>query len=243
MNVQTFERYAQPVEVHAILSRTAYSIASQNAIAAQWVWTEKSVAVWQAEFDAVRELGTGLQSILSARDSELDLAESHLGAQLRQLHDDTVAGLGVARIRWRQQAERRLAFRQLSALGRSPEETLAEAELWELAWEEFDPGFVPMDGLTLAVFAARRLEAVAAQRSVRRARLHRALAAGRLAVAMVDLEDTAQAWYAEATSIFPEGSGATAEVIRSVPTTYVPRYAEASKRRRAAAREAAKPAG
>ena len=243
MNGNIFERYAQPVEVHAIINRTAYSIACQTQIAAEWVWQEKSVAVWQAELDAVQEMGTGLQAILTARDAEMNGAESHLGAQLQQLHDDTVAGLGVARIRWRQHPERGIAFRQLSGLGRTPEQTLAEAEMWELAWEEFEPGFVPMDGLTLAVFASRRTAAMAAMRAVRRARLRRALDAGNLAVAMVNLEDTAQAWYAEATSIFPEGSGVAAEVIRSVPTSYVPRYAEASKRRRAAARQAAEPAG
>ena len=51
----------------------------------------------------------------------------------------------------------------------------------------------------------------------------------------------AQAWYAEATGIFSDPESAVAAVLRSIPTSYVPRYAEASKLRRAAAREAAEP--
>ncbi len=239
VNTDTIERFSQPAEVEATLNRTRYTIACQKNIAAEWVWPELSTVAWHALLDAVIHPQTGLRHLLLQRDTDRDLAEANLRAHQKNLHDATVASLGIARIRWRGQPERRLVFAQLSALGRTVEETLEEAELWESAWEEIDPAFVAGEGLTLATLTALRAEVLAAVSASRSARIRRTAAAGALAVAVLQLDDLAQAWYAEATSVFPDASQGMGEQIRSIPTTYVPRYADAAKKRRAAKRAAA----
>lgn len=241
MNTATIERFSQPAEVQAVIERTRYTIACQNVIAPEWVWSELSTTAWEAQLNGVTHPQTGLRQRLVESDSERDQKEAELNELLKHLHDATVTSLGIARIRWRGQPARRLVFAQLSALGRNPGENLAEAELWELAWEEIDPGFVAAEGLALADFAARRAAAVAAIRPVRRACIRRASVAGQLAVALLALDDVAQAWYAEATSVFRDSDQGAGEVIRRLPTTYVPRYAEAARRRRAAAAAPAAP--
>jgi len=232
------ERLLQPADTAAILNRTRYSIATQHLLAGDWIWAELSLADWEAQLDEVDHGATGWSVRLVESEQDMIRAAAELTLQLTELHDATVTALGVARIRYRRQEESALLFQELSALGRYPEETLAEAERWELAWEEIDPAFVPVAGLTLAAFAARRVATLAAQRAARRTRLRRAQAAARLALALRALNDTAQAWYAEARSVFPPGH-ARAELLEAVPTTYVPRYAEAAKLRRQAKRATA----
>ena len=106
-------------------------------------------------------------------------------------------------------------------------------------WEEVDPAWVPIAGLTLTFFQELLTTARTAQREERRMRVRRRRAGAALAVALSELWDLSVRWYDIATAVFADEESDGASVLRQIPTTYVPRYAEAAKQRRAARKAAA----
>ena len=98
---------------------------------------------------------------------------------------------------------------------------------------------MPLPGLTLLSLQAQ-LAATHAARRVWRQKLTAARrATARLAAAVLAVDREAKDWYAAATAVY-EADSTEGTVLRStIPTTYVKRYAEAAKKRRAAKRAAA----
>lgn len=235
MNVDYLERISQEADAKSIMERVAATVATQVILADRWVWSEKDLAAWEAEVDAIQNPMTGWSVRRETEVTARDLAEGALETALKTLHDSTVSGVSIVRIRWRRQPERLLVLAGLSASGTTAAEILEEAERWELAWEEIDPAWEPVAGLTLTVFQVQIAAARAAQREVRRGALRTRLVTGQYGMALHAINDAAQAWYAEATATFRQDRSAS-ELLDSIPTTYVARYYEAAKRRRAARR-------
>ena len=180
MNTDVIERILQPAAADAALERALYTLAAQKQIADRWVWTEKDVATWETELAAITTTETGLRDRHGAAHAAWSVAEADWSVGLEELHAATVTGVGVARIRWRRDAERRLVLAALEAGGSTAEEILREAAGWEAAWAELEPTLVPAPGLTLAAFQAQHAAVRAAGQALRVAEVRRRLAAGQV---------------------------------------------------------------
>jgi len=142
--------------------------------------------------------------------------------QLYDLHRRTVHGVTMAKTRHRNHVANLAILSELTARGTSRAETLAEALAWEVTWAKIDPEWCPLTGNTLAAFRALRKQcAEELQQAYRDARSDYSLEAEKLSTMMTDLKQSLDAWYAEASAVFPAGTP-QGDLIRTVPTTYRP---------------------
>jgi hypothetical protein len=200
-----------------------------------------------ADYLAAREtIRGGADDLEQAHvDAESDERQAHRVAEilLAELHKSTVRALAVVRVAWAGDQERMEVVAPLRASAQKGAAILGEAEAWETAWAELDPAYAPVPELTLPGFQAQIVAAQEALAEARRMTVRRQRAGARLALALASLNQFNLRLYAVATAMFgpetPEG-----EMVRkTITTTYVPRYHEAAKRRRAARRaEKAAPA-
>lgn len=204
-----------------VVERVLATVAVQVQIADVWIWEERTVASWETDLSIIDEPVTGLATRVVHAETLAKQAAGALKGVLDRLHDSTVTAVELARVRYRAQPELRGILRKCSAGGTTRVEITDEAEEWELAWEEIEPGWVPVPGLTLAAFSALRAQVSALLRALRQARVRKAHAEGRLHAALAVLETDAQAWYASASSIFREGTEER-EMLAGIPTTYTP---------------------
>jgi hypothetical protein len=208
---------------HFIINRVQTTIATQNIIADKWVWDELDVPGWQAKLDTLENPETGLRFAVLRADGAEGGARAGWDVTLSELHEETVTGVGAARVRWRRQRPEREIVAALSARAQDRAGRFDEAEAFAIAWEELEPAWEPVPGMTLAAFSAKVELARTNRRETLLLELRRRRAEGRLMVAAAELEELAQAWYAVATSIFSGTSDATravAELLANIPTTY-----------------------
>lgn len=203
-------------DVEFIIVRLADTIAVQAAIALEWVWDEVSLAQWDANQAVLVGTPTSLIEVQIGLDLDVNQAAGKLASVLRSLHDATVTGVGLARVRFRKEVEFAVVIGALSAAGQSRQAILDDAEEWVLAWEDVAPAWEA--GLSLAAFEALRADGEAALRALRKAQVRMRRGAGQLRVAALEIEDLLQAWYGAATAIFPADT-VNGEVVRSIKTT------------------------
>jgi hypothetical protein len=223
----------QFAEKEAILDRVLKTSTMMDALATEWVWDVISPADFYAALTAIRGPSDSLEWVAET----VGFEERHaLRAQervLAELHKATVRALAVARVAWGEDTERLMVLASLGASAQQGPEIGEEAEAWETAWMEVDPGFVPVAGLTLASFQEKIAAARAAAVEARRWTVQRQRAQARLALALHQVNQWSQRWYAVATAMFDAETPQGDKVRRAIPTTYVPRYYAAAKRRRA----------
>jgi hypothetical protein len=199
-----------------VVERLKQTVAIQATIANDWVWSEMTLVAWDAKLDQLVGFPTSLVEVQIGLETDVNLASSGAAGVLKKLHDATVTGVELARVRFRKEVEFVWVLGALSAAGRSRQAILEEAEEWALAWEELAPEWEA--GMSLAAFEALRAEGLAAMRELRRAQVRMRRGAGRLRVLALEVEDLCQAWYAAATAIFAADT-VNGEVVRSIKTT------------------------
>lgn len=79
----------------------------------------------------------------------------------------------MARLSWAADPAHSKVVAALRSGGQVARDIVDEAEAWEIAWEEVDPAFAPVTGLTLAAFQTLLATTRTAQGAVRRAAVHR----------------------------------------------------------------------
>ena len=203
-------------DVEFIKNRLADTIAVQATIAPDWVWDELSLAQWDAKQEELVGTPTSLMEVQRGLEADVNLAAGRLAVALQSLHDATVTGVGLARVRFRKEVEFAAVIGALSAAGQSRQAILDDAEEWVLAWEDLAPAWEA--GMSLAAFEALRAGGEAALRALRRAQVRMRRGAGRLRVLALEIEDLLQAWYGAATAIFTADT-VDGEVVRSIKTT------------------------
>jgi hypothetical protein len=165
----------------------------------------------------------GQEALTSAAEQAMLAARGAWDAALDQLHGWTVQGVGMAKARCRNDAAKSAQLANLSASASGRESVLAEALAWESAWASVDAAWVPLPGLTLAAFAALRKHANEDLKTAHAdARATWRKASARLGEMAGDLTDVSQAWYANATRVFPEGTPEGDMIRGTIPTTYNP---------------------
>jgi len=206
-----------------------------HALEDRWTWGDKTPEQYRALLSTVQGGANTLGNLRIVAQTVEGGAEAEVNVGMSELHRATVRGLGVARIAWTGETGRAYLVAALSASGKSATDILREAQDWETAWRLTDPVFIPTAGLTLAGLQGQIATLVAALAALREKVVLRRQADARLAEALAELNDIAQAWYAVATTVWDAETTEGATLRGTIPTTYRPRYAAAAKRRRAAA--------
>ena len=201
-----------------VMERATKSRSVMNQLLPEWQWPEKT----PDEFGDGLTALLGQQEALTEREAAARGANAAYQADLDWLHDNTVVGLRLARVKYRHDPVKLARFRNLTADGRSRELVYTEALNLESAWKNADPAWVPVDGLTLAAFKLKRQGVPTEQEALADADGAESEERARLNQQADDLHALLIAWYEEATAVFPAGT-VKGELIRAqVPTTYVP---------------------
>lgn len=139
------------------------------------------------------------------------------------LHGRTVQGVGMSKNKHRDNPAKLAVLGNLTARGTSRKETLAEALAWESAWSQADAAWSPLPANTLAAFKTLRNQCEEGlQTAYTNAHSAWREETGKLGGLVRAMEDLNQAWYADATQVFPAGT-AEGDMIRgTIPTTYNP---------------------
>ena len=201
--------------IEAITLRAQATRDTQSAIAATWVWEEKTVAQWSTlltNFNAKKIAVSDLEADSLTKRSTYENA-------IVALHDRTVEGLGMARVKWRKDAAKKNILSTLSASGGSRETIQAEAQAWESVWDKFDTAWVPATGNTIAAFRTLIADSDTQEDEFKDAHTVWRKGAEEMQAMADGVWDDCVAWYEAATTLFKPGT-AIGDMIRStVPTS------------------------
>ena len=188
---------------------------AQTAIAATFLWDEKTVAQWITDLTAINT------KKIAASDLEGDMLAKRATYEngITLLHDRTVEGLGMGRVKWRKDEAKSKILSNLSASGGGRETVQDEAQAWESVWEKFDAAWNPSLANTLAAFRTLITDSDTQENAYKQAHTDWRTSAEELAVLGNTLWDDDVAWYEAVTTLFKEGT-AIGDMIRStIPTS------------------------
>jgi hypothetical protein len=170
----------------------------------------------------------GQEEIASQAEQTMLAARGAWDSNLDDLHRRTVQGVSMCKNRNRNNPANLAVLSGLTARGTSRAETLAEALAWESAWAKVDATWSPLPANTLDIFRTLRKQcAEDLQQAYADSQADYRKEAETLADMAADLEQVMEAWYADATVVFPIGT-AEGDMIRgTVPTTYSPSTSKA----------------
>jgi len=212
-----------------VKDRAVKTISAAEQIAATWVWQEKTIVQMQAALVAIIGDNTAVPPVVGQEETAAAAKQVMLAARgnwdvpLDILHTRTVQGVGMSKNRHRDNPAKLAVLGGLSARGDSRKEKLEEALAWESAWSQVDAAWAPLPANTLAAFKTLRNQCEEGLKDAY-SDAHSAWRKeeGELAEVVRVMEDINQAWYADATKVFPEGT-AEGDMIRgTIPTTYTP---------------------
>ena len=195
---------------------------AQTAIAATWVWEEKTVVQWNTTL-------TGINTKkVDTADLEADMLAKRAIFEngIVLLHDRTVEGLGMARVKWRKDTAKTRILSNLSASGGGRETVQGEAQAWESVWEKFDAAWVPKaPDNTIANLRTLITDSDTEENLYKKAHTDWRTGVEELQVQGDAIWDDCVAWYEAATTLFKEGT-AIGNMLRSTiptsPTTPAP---------------------
>jgi len=112
---------------------------AQSTIAATWVWEEKTVVQWDGSLTAINTKKVAVSDL----EADMLAKRANYENNIVVLHDRTVEGVGLARVKWRKDEGKKKILSGLSAAGGGREVVQKEAQAWESVWEKFDATWVP----------------------------------------------------------------------------------------------------
>ncbi len=188
---------------------------AQTAIAATWVWEEMTVADWNAILAALDAKKVAVSDLDADQLAKRSVYEN----TINQLHDLTVEGLGMARVKWRKDEAKKKILSTLSSAGGGRETVQAEAQAWESVWEKFDAAWNPTPTNTIAAFRTLITSSDTQEDDYKGAHTDWRKGAEELQVQAEELWADCVAWYEAATTLFKEGT-AIGDMIRgTIPTS------------------------
>jgi hypothetical protein len=212
-----------------VKDRGVKTISAAQQIAGSWTWQEKTIPQMQAALVAIIGDNSatppviGQEEVASVAEQVMLAARGAWDAQLDVLHRRTVQGVGMVKNKYRNDPAKLVVVGNLSARGTSRKETLEEALAWESAWSQVDPAWAPLPANTLAAFKTlRNLCEEGLQDAYSDAQSAWRKEVGRLAELVAVMNDINQAWYADATKVFPAGTPEGDMIRGTIPTTYSP---------------------
>ena len=201
--------------IEAVTLRAQATRDTQSAIAATWVWEEKTVAQWVTLVTALNAKKVAVSDL----EAESLTKRSVYQNTIDTLHEHTVEGLGMARVKWRKDAAKKNILSTLSASGGGRETVQAEAQAWESVWEKFDAAWEPSATNTIAAFRTLITDSDTQEDEFSDAHTLWRKGAEELQVLADGVWGDCVAWYEAATTLFKAGT-AIGDMIRStVPTS------------------------
>lgn len=189
---------------------------AQTAIAGTWVWEEKTVVQWDGS------LTTITTKKITASDLEGDMLAKRATYENTNavLHDRTVEGLGLGRVKWRKDEAKVKILSNLSAVGGARETIQSEAQAWESVWEKFDGTWVPNPpDNTIANLRTLITNSDTQEDLFKKANTTWRKDAEELNVQGDVLWEESVAWYEAATILFKEGTAIGNMIRGTIPTS------------------------
>ena len=201
--------------IEAIILRAQATSDTQAAIAATWVWDEKTSAEWVADLTAIDTK----KIVVSDLEGAQLLARADFQNTITTLHDRTVEGLGMARVKWRKDAAKKAILSNLSASGGGRETVEREAQAWASGWQSFDETWQPSATNNIADFRILIASTTTLEKAYGNAHTVWRKGVEELQAEAEALWDDCVAWYEAATTLFKEGT-AIGDLLRStIPTS------------------------
>ncbi len=191
---------------------------AQAEVADVYVWDEMTVAQWIAR---VTDFGTKQAASVTQEGVMLN-QRATFETSIVQLHDLTVTGLKMARVKWRNDAARKAILSTLHAEGQSRDGVEKEAQAWAGVWVSFDAAWVPTPGNTLAAFNTLITLSETQENAFKLEHTKWREKAEEFNVFAAASEDLCIAWYAAVTTVFPVGTPQGDMIRSTVPTNYNP---------------------
>ncbi|MDB6173905.1 MAG: hypothetical protein JWL59_3216 [Chthoniobacteraceae bacterium] len=214
--------------------RVDKTLSVQTEIAPIWIWPLKSLKEWQndsIQLDKSQEETVAAKAISAS--TRMSSSRGLLDARLELIHSQTKLVVGVMRVRAERDPGLRDVVDALSARGDSRRSIEDEASALISAWkEEFaGPAFVPAPKITHDAFreliygvaANGKKQGIPSLRALKQDHSDKLTVerreVGRVSALLNRVERDAVDWYAEATSVFEEGTE-IGELLRAlIPTT------------------------
>lgn len=207
-----------PSSLEFIEARLQATRDAQTEIAAAWVWEEQTVVQWDtrvSDFTAKKAASATQEGVMLNKRALFETT-------VVQMHDLTVDGLKMARIKWRKDEPRKVILSTLSADGGGRDKVQAEARGWAAVWASFDAAWVPTPGNTLAAFNTLLALSETQENAFKMDHTKWREKAEELNDFAAACEELCVAWYGAATVVFAEGTPQGDMIRSTVPTTYVP---------------------
>ncbi len=190
----------------------------QEEIAADWLWQELDVAGWDAKIAALN----AQEATERAAHTALETTIGQLNAKIKLLERQKVLAIGMAKNRQRTDAAKLSLLDSLEEKGDGRSATIEEAEDWLGVWDEIDPTWSPLPGVTVASFTTLKSDCGTLNKTCGRQRTAWRHAAEDLGKLLNDLDDLSVTWYDDATRVFAPGTPQGDLIRGQVPTTYTP---------------------
>lgn len=191
---------------------------AQVEIAPLYLWEEMTVAQWIA-----RALDfTAKQAAAATQEGVMLNQRATFEASIVQLHDLTVSGLKMGRVKWRNDAARKAILSTLHAEGQSRDAVEKEAQAWAAVWASFDAAWVPTPGNTLTAFNTLLATCFTQENEFKQEHTQWREKAEEFNVFAAASEELCIAWYGAVTTVFPEGTPQGDMIRSTVPTSYNP---------------------
>lgn len=212
-----------------IKDRAVKTISAAKQLAATWTWKEQTSDQMQAVLWAITGNSTvtppiiGQEEIASAAAGTRVAANGLWERQLGELHRRTVQAVGMLKNKLRDDPAALAVVSGLSASSHSHKGTLDEALALESAWTNQAPTWSPTTINTLTAFQAlRKLCAEDLRTAFSDAHTGWRAEVTKLNAMANAMEQSDEAWYVDATKVFPAGTPEGDMIRSTVPTTYTP---------------------
>lgn len=219
-------------------NRVDQTLSVQREIAATWTWPLRTIAEWEADAEAldVTVENSPAQVAVEAH-TFAEAARGALDARLKAIHTQTVAAVGIMRVRADRNRELVHVVNELSARADSRDSIEREGMAMLSAWKlEFGgTAFTPVPGVTYEGFrtlyygkpedttVTPHVAAIPSLRELKEEYSDKATTdrktLGRVNAILQRVEKDVQDWYAEATKAFVAGTEIGDLLRARVPTT------------------------
>ena len=205
-----------PVSQEFVFDRTMKTISAQTSIAAEWVWSEKTLAQWEAAFATFK---SKIDTVVNAK-ARLNGRRGGMEEALKNLHEVTVVYLTLLKTVYRNDEVISELLAPLTASGGSRNDILDQASELQSAWQEVNPTWEPKPGKTLAEFVLLVKDCSTLKTEFTNANTAWRNRASELRKFVDEMNSDCVGWYAGATVVFSAETSEGAMIRGTVPTTY-----------------------
>jgi hypothetical protein len=212
-----------------IKDRAVKTISAAKQLSATWTWQTKTPEQMQADLWAITGNSSvtppiiGQEEIASAAQRTRGAAHGTWVAQMAELHRRTVQAVGMLKNKLQGDPAAFAVVSNLSASSGSRKETLDEALALESAWTNQAPTWSATTINTLPAFVAlRKLCTEDLQTTFSDSHTAWRTEVTTLNAMANAVEQSDEAWYLDATKVFPAGTPEGDMIRSTIPTTYTP---------------------